>query len=146
MTRAVLIAFVCTFFSILNIPVFWPILLIYFIVLFTVTMKKQIMVNRDFVVRKSYYPPLHPSFLFPSLLPLSSLYLAHGKVQVSSLHSWQKTLSIERRHEHFDAVVLVAMATLATPTHAMDGKCFCLNELLFTIMITVLKLRLLVST
>ena len=44
MTRAILIAFICTFFSILNIPVFWPILLIYFIVLFAVTMKKQIMV------------------------------------------------------------------------------------------------------
>ena len=142
MTRAVLIAFVCTFFSILNIPVFWPILLIYFIVLFTVTMKKQIMVNRDFVVKRDL-------MTLPTLSLLSSLSflpLAHGKVQVSSLHSWQKTLSIERRHEHFDAVVLVAMATLATPTHAMDGKCFCLNELLFTIMITVLKLRLLVST
>ena len=68
MTRAVLIAFVCTFFSILNIPVFWPILLIYFIVLFTVTMKKQIMVNRDFVVRKSYISPIF------SLLPPPSTW------------------------------------------------------------------------
>jgi hypothetical protein len=43
MVRVIMIAFICTFFSFLNIPVFWPILLIYFIVLFIVTMKKQIL-------------------------------------------------------------------------------------------------------
>jgi len=42
LTRAVLISFFCTFFGFLNIPVFWPILLLYFIALFAVTMKKQI--------------------------------------------------------------------------------------------------------
>lgn len=75
MTRAVLIAFVCTFFSILNIPVFWPILLIYFIVLFTVTMKKQIMVNRDFVVKRDLMtlPTLSLSPIF-SLLPPPSTW------------------------------------------------------------------------
>ena len=31
-----------TFFSIFNIPVFWPILLLYFIALFFLTMKRQI--------------------------------------------------------------------------------------------------------
>jgi len=41
-TRALIIALLCTFIGILNIPVFWPILLIYFIVLFMITMKKQI--------------------------------------------------------------------------------------------------------
>lgn len=41
-TRALVIALICTFVGILNIPVFWPILLIYFIVLFMITMKKQI--------------------------------------------------------------------------------------------------------
>jgi len=43
LTRASIIAFCCTFFPFLNIPVFWPILLIYFIALFFVTMKKQIL-------------------------------------------------------------------------------------------------------
>jgi hypothetical protein len=38
-----LLAIFCTFFEVLNIPVFWPILLIYFLVLFTLTMKKQIL-------------------------------------------------------------------------------------------------------
>eukprot|EP01121_Diplochlamys_sp_Union-15-3_P008221 TRINITY_DN2169_c0_g2_i1.p1 TRINITY_DN2169_c0_g2~~TRINITY_DN2169_c0_g2_i1.p1 ORF type:complete len:196 (-),score=21.65 TRINITY_DN2169_c0_g2_i1:12-572(-) len=41
-TRAFLIALTCTFFSVLNIPAFWPILLVYFIALFFVTMKRQI--------------------------------------------------------------------------------------------------------
>lgn len=42
LTRAILIALFCTFFPFLDVPVFWPVLLLYFIALFTVTMKKQI--------------------------------------------------------------------------------------------------------
>lgn len=41
-TRAVLIALFCTFFKFFDIPVFWPILLMYFVVLFTLTMRRQI--------------------------------------------------------------------------------------------------------
>ncbi|KAM0834285.1 hypothetical protein ACQ4PT_063704 [Festuca glaucescens] len=41
--KACCIAFVMTFFSIFNVPVFWPILLFYWVVLFTVTMKRQIL-------------------------------------------------------------------------------------------------------
>ncbi|KAK9470771.1 retrieval of early ER protein Rer1 [Dipodascopsis tothii] len=40
--RATTIAFLCTFFSIFDVPVFWPILLIYFCVLFAITMRRQI--------------------------------------------------------------------------------------------------------
>lgn len=42
LTKAFCIAFVMTFFSVFNIPVFWPILLLYFIALFVLTMKRQI--------------------------------------------------------------------------------------------------------
>lgn len=42
-TKAFLIAIFCTFFEKLDIPVFWPILLLYFLVLFTIMMKKQIL-------------------------------------------------------------------------------------------------------
>merc|ERR1712087_83670 len=42
LTKAFVIAFVLTFFSVFNIPVFWPILLMYFIALFVLTMKRQI--------------------------------------------------------------------------------------------------------
>jgi len=42
LTKAFCLAFVMTFFSFLNIPVFWPILLLYFVALFVLTMKRQI--------------------------------------------------------------------------------------------------------
>ncbi|KAK4771034.1 hypothetical protein SAY87_031566 [Trapa incisa] len=42
-TKAFCIAFLMTFFSVFDVPVFWPILLIYWIVLFILTMKRQIM-------------------------------------------------------------------------------------------------------
>ena len=42
-TRGTAICIVMTFFSIFDIPVFWPILLMYFFILFFMTMKRQIM-------------------------------------------------------------------------------------------------------
>ncbi|XP_052202825.1 protein RER1A-like [Diospyros lotus] len=41
--KAFCIAFVLTFFSAFNVPVFWPILLFYWVVLFISTMKRQIL-------------------------------------------------------------------------------------------------------
>jgi hypothetical protein len=41
--KAIFVAIMMTFFPIFDIPVFWPILLIYFFVLFALTMKKQLL-------------------------------------------------------------------------------------------------------
>ncbi|KAB7508019.1 Protein RER1 [Armadillidium nasatum] len=41
-TKSTLIACFCTFFQFFNVPVFWPILVMYFITLFCITMKRQI--------------------------------------------------------------------------------------------------------
>lgn len=41
--KSTLIAITCTFFEIFDVPVFWPILVMYFFVLFFLTMKRQIM-------------------------------------------------------------------------------------------------------
>ncbi|KTW32554.1 protein retrieval receptor [Pneumocystis jirovecii RU7] len=41
-TRAIIIAFVCSWISFFDIPVFWPILLMYFCILFAFTMRRQI--------------------------------------------------------------------------------------------------------
>jgi len=46
------IAFCCTFFQVFNIPVFWPILVMYFITLFCITMKRQI----KHMIRFRYLP------------------------------------------------------------------------------------------
>ncbi|KAM7250794.1 hypothetical protein ACFE04_022677 [Oxalis oulophora] len=42
-TKAFIVAFIMTFFSLLDVPVFWPILLCYWVVLFGLTMKRQIL-------------------------------------------------------------------------------------------------------
>jgi len=54
-TKAVSIAMFCTFFDALNIPVFWPILVMYFIILFTITMKRQI----RHMIKYKYIPFSH---------------------------------------------------------------------------------------
>lgn len=41
-TRATAIALFCTFFQAFDVPVYWPILVMYFFVLFTLTMRRQI--------------------------------------------------------------------------------------------------------
>lgn len=41
-TKAFVVAFVMTFFSFLDVPVFWPILLCYWLFLYFLTMKRQI--------------------------------------------------------------------------------------------------------
>jgi hypothetical protein len=41
-----------TFFEIFDVPVFWPILLLYFIVLFIITMKRQI----KHMIKHKYVP------------------------------------------------------------------------------------------
>lgn len=47
-TKSTIIAFFCTFVDAFNIPVFWPILVMYFITLFCITMKRQIKVRQYF--------------------------------------------------------------------------------------------------
>lgn len=40
--KSIVISIFCTFFEVFDIPVFWPILVMYFVTLFVVTMKRQI--------------------------------------------------------------------------------------------------------
>ncbi|KAF3337567.1 protein RER1B-like protein [Carex littledalei] len=51
-TKALCIAFMMTFFSVFDVPVFWPILLCYWVVLFVLTMKRQIL----HMVKYKYVP------------------------------------------------------------------------------------------
>lgn len=43
--KSTLLSIFLTFFHFFDVPVFWPILVLYFIVLFCITMKRQIMVS-----------------------------------------------------------------------------------------------------
>lgn len=40
--KSLLVSFAMTFFPVFDVPVFWPILLMYFVMLFTMTMKQQL--------------------------------------------------------------------------------------------------------
>ncbi|KAI4367282.1 hypothetical protein MLD38_023038 [Melastoma candidum] len=51
-TRAFVIAFFMTFFSMFDVPVFWPILLFYWVVLFVMTMRRQI----SHMIKYKYIP------------------------------------------------------------------------------------------
>ncbi|PON35326.1 Retrieval of early ER protein Rer [Trema orientale] len=51
-TKALCIAFGMTFFSAFDVPVFWPILLFYWMVLFVMTMRRQI----SHMIKYKYVP------------------------------------------------------------------------------------------
>jgi hypothetical protein len=51
-TRGILVAFGCTLLPFMNIPVFWPILLLYFVALFTYTCRRQV----SHMIRWGYVP------------------------------------------------------------------------------------------
>ncbi|KAL4622574.1 protein RER1 [Arapaima gigas] len=54
-TKGIIIAMICTFFDAFNVPVFWPILVMYFIMLFCITMKRQI----KHMIKYRYIPFTH---------------------------------------------------------------------------------------
>lgn len=51
-TQAILLSLGATMFSVFDIPVFWPILVLYFITLFVITMRRQI----EHMIRYKYLP------------------------------------------------------------------------------------------
>jgi len=54
-SKSTVIGIICTFFEVFNIPVFWPILVMYFITLFCITMKRQI----KHMIKYRYLPFTH---------------------------------------------------------------------------------------
>uniref|UniRef100_U5EGZ4 Protein RER1 n=1 Tax=Corethrella appendiculata TaxID=1370023 RepID=U5EGZ4_9DIPT len=53
--KSTVFAIICTFFEVFNVPVFWPILVMYFITLFCITMKRQI----KHMIKYRYLPFTH---------------------------------------------------------------------------------------
>ncbi|XP_050095415.1 protein RER1 [Anopheles aquasalis] len=54
-SKSTVIGIICTFFEVFNVPVFWPILVLYFITLFCITMKRQI----KHMIKFRYLPFTH---------------------------------------------------------------------------------------
>jgi len=63
MVKSTLIGLFCTMFDCFNVPVFWPILVMYFITLFCITMKRQI----KHMIKYKYLPFTHgkPKYQHP---------------------------------------------------------------------------------
>lgn len=53
-SKSTVIALICTMFEFFNVPVFWPILVMYFFVLFFLTMKRQIRVSEEIFAADEY--------------------------------------------------------------------------------------------
>jgi len=51
-TRAITIGFFCSWFDVFNLPVFWPVLVMYWLILFSLTMRRQI----QHMVKYRYVP------------------------------------------------------------------------------------------
>lgn len=73
-TKALVVAFILTFFSIFDVPVFWPILLLYWVVLFVLTMKRQI----RHMIKYRYIP-----FSLGKQVSLSIFSIVHGDSEAS---------------------------------------------------------------
>lgn len=80
-TKAFCIAFVMTFFSVFDVPVFWPILLCYWIVLFVLTMRRQI----AHMIKYKYIPLNLGKQVFLCLIFLSSYLFVHQVLKKQSL-------------------------------------------------------------
>lgn len=51
-TQGIIVGFFCTFFQALNLPVFWPMLVFYFLFMFIMTMRQQI----NHMIKYRYLP------------------------------------------------------------------------------------------
>lgn len=70
-TRATLISFFMTFSAVFDVPVYWPILVMYFCVLFVLTMRRQLQSVRPFILRSA----VNHSTQAHDQIPLCSLRL-----------------------------------------------------------------------
>ncbi|KAF4653858.1 hypothetical protein FOL47_010271 [Perkinsus chesapeaki] len=88
--QATIIAIIMTFFPFFDLPVFWPILLVYFIMLFTLTMKEQI----KHMIKHRYVPWSHGKKSI--LIDLTAAAALYGKkdsfVQVLDSKTFSKTV------------------------------------------------------
>nr|CAG4645881.1 EOG090X0FVI [Lynceus sp. MCZ IZ 141354] len=71
-SKSTVIAIICTFFEAFNVPVFWPILVMYFITLFCITMKRQI----KHMIKYRYIPFTHgkPKYQLDGKTPLGAAH------------------------------------------------------------------------
>jgi hypothetical protein len=77
-TRAIVIGFLCSWSEIFNLPVFWPVLVVYWLILVVLTMRRQIqhMLSKDISRRESCWRQK----------------LIQSRVQICPMGLWQEEL------------------------------------------------------
>lgn len=105
--RAFVIGFLMTFFEVFDVPVFWPILLFYWVMLFLLTMRKQIqhMIKYKYVPfsfgkqvcvnRLSRLNKLSNSFLTSSLVSSSSSNMERNRLQQRAVNDQSKEVAVQ---------------------------------------------------
>ncbi len=92
-TRATVISFLMTFSAVFDVPVYWPILVMYFCVLFVLTMRRQLQSVRPFYLRsvRNHFTQTHDQ------IPLCSLLLWQGQIRQQIVSFNETTGSCESR-------------------------------------------------
>ena len=104
-TKAFIMAFCMTFFSVFDVPVFWPILLIYWIMLFFITMKRQIrhMIKHRYLPFSFGKQVRIPHAQHPCRLP------THARTyRYTVVHHYKCTRVHHFRYEHVDESTPIA--------------------------------------
>jgi hypothetical protein len=90
-TRAITIGFFCTWFSIFDVPVFWPVLVIYWLILFTLTSMSSTVSLHSFNTNIMLSEETNPTH---DQIPLRPVLLWQGQVYQEQL--------LDIPHERFD--------------------------------------------
>ena len=108
-TRAIAISFFCTWFSVFNVPVFWPVLVVYFVILFSLTSKLSF--HQVFIgsakERGETREEKTESFPSPSKVKLTVLLTPDASAETNStydqiplraIHLWENTIQFTKQH------------------------------------------------
>ena len=120
-TRATTIAFVCTWFVIFDVPVFWPILVMYWLILFMLTSKWKTSYSRD--------PEDFDFGTTPTELTMHSeeADLSHDQVSLCTIFHWKKELRQEQLLKQ--SSMLEGVVGAKTSRHVGDERCQVGNRL-----------------
>lgn len=121
-TRAIAISFFCTWFSVFNVPVFWPVLVVYFIILFSLTSKLSFNHTPVGSARKRGETRKMKTGSFPSSRKIKLTFLltpdvsaetnsTHDQIPLRAIHLWENTIQftkqyLETPHNFLSPVIL----------------------------------------
>jgi hypothetical protein len=76
-TRAITISFLCSWFEVFNLPVFWPVLVMYWLILFSLTSKSDLLLTLESTLTKPSSETADPAH---DQVPLRALLVRKGQI------------------------------------------------------------------